>query len=141
MFFVEIYTHVKRSYFFQILVLQSLINVLFLLLKKRGHPVTVNLNLYLNLSDQKPGGLSTLKRGNRYIYYLITKEKYWHKPTYETLESSLSALCKHCADNGVRAVSMPRIGCGLDGLTWPRVSEIIKKVFTDSDVKITVYTL
>ena len=39
MFFVEIYTHVKRSYFLQIQLLQSLIKVLFLWLKKRGHPV------------------------------------------------------------------------------------------------------
>ena len=37
--FVEIYTCIKRSFFLQIQVLQSLIKVLFLYLKKRGHLV------------------------------------------------------------------------------------------------------
>ncbi|XP_015764470.1 PREDICTED: O-acetyl-ADP-ribose deacetylase 1-like [Acropora digitifera] len=89
---------------------------------------------------QKPGGVAVLKRGERYVYYLVTKEKYFHKPTYKTLESSLVAMKEHCVSHGIISLSMPRIGCGLDGLQWPRVQNIIEEVFQDTDIKVTVYT-
>lgn len=82
-----------------------------------------------------------MKRDSRFIYYLITKEKYWNKPTYATLESSLRAMREHCVANQVKSLSMPRIGCGLDGLQWDKVSDQIKDVFTGSGVEINVYTL
>ncbi|XP_013414013.1 O-acetyl-ADP-ribose deacetylase 1 [Lingula anatina] len=90
---------------------------------------------------QTPGGLAVLKRGKRFVYYLVTKEKYWNKPTYDTLRSSLINMRMHCTENKVKELCMPKIGCGLDGLQWPRVKEIIKEVFDDSDMKLTVYTL
>lgn len=90
---------------------------------------------------QKPGGVAVLKRGERYVYYLVTKEKYFHKPTYKTLESSLVAMKEHCVSQGIISLSMPRIGCGLDGLQWPRVQNIIEEVFQDTDIRVTVYTL
>ena len=90
---------------------------------------------------QKPGGCAILHREQRYIYYLVTKERYWNKPTYATLRASLETMKTHCGENGVEHLSMPRIGCGLDGLQWPKVVEIVKDVFKDLDIKITVYTL
>ena len=94
----------------------------------------------LSASGQKPGGCAFLHRDNRFIYYLVTKQKYWHKPTYDTLTSSLEVMKSHCADNGVTHLCMPRIGCGLDGLQWNKVTAKIKEVFKDLDIKITVYT-
>uniref|UniRef100_A0A8D0GUE9 ADP-ribose glycohydrolase OARD1 n=1 Tax=Sphenodon punctatus TaxID=8508 RepID=A0A8D0GUE9_SPHPU len=95
------------------------------------------------LLDQgkKSGEVAVLKRDDRYIYYLITKKKYFHKPTYKSLRSSLEAMKTHCLDNGVTDVSMPRIGCGLDRLEWNEVSLMLEEVFEDTDIKITVYTL
>lgn len=34
-----------------------------------------------------------------------------------------------------------RIGCGLDGLQWEKVSAILEEVFENTDIKITVYSL
>ncbi|KGL79430.1 O-acetyl-ADP-ribose deacetylase 1, partial [Tinamus guttatus] len=90
---------------------------------------------------KKTGEVAVLQRDDRYIYYLITKEKVSHKPTYETMRKSLEAMKSHCLSNGVTDISMPRIGCGLDGLDWNKVSEILGEVFEDTDIKITVYTL
>ncbi|XP_078359630.1 ADP-ribose glycohydrolase OARD1-like isoform X2 [Oculina patagonica] len=90
---------------------------------------------------QKPGGVAILKRGNRHVYYLVTKEKYFNKPTYKTLQSSLVAMRDHCISQGVASVSMPRIGCGLDGLQWPEVRKILGHVFQDTNINVTVYTL
>lgn len=35
---------------------------------------------------------------------------------------------------------MPRIGCGIDGLHWDKVSDLIKEVFGKENVEITIYT-
>lgn len=51
---------------------------------------------------------------NSTLYHLplkqITKEKYNHKPTYETLKQSLEAMKAHCVENGVTRLSVPRYG-------------------------------
>lgn len=82
-----------------------------------------------------------LRRSGRFIYYLITKERFSNKPTYNTLRSSLEAMKAHCQKNKVVSLSMPRIGCGLDRLDWLKVSELITQVFSDSAMTITVYTI
>jgi len=52
----------------------------------------------------------------RYAFYLITKARYYQKPTYKTLTAALRSLRAICTKLGVESVSMPRIGCGLDRL-------------------------
>ncbi|KAM6333556.1 ADP-ribose glycohydrolase OARD1 isoform 2-T3 [Alca torda] len=91
--------------------------------------------------QKKTGEVAVLQREDRYIYYLITKKKVSHKPTYDSMRKSLEAMKAHCLNNGVTDISMPRIGCGLDGLDWNKVSAILDQVFEDTDIKITVYSL
>ncbi|KAK2521747.1 ADP-ribose glycohydrolase OARD1 isoform X1 [Columba livia] len=91
--------------------------------------------------QKKTGEVAVLQRDDRYIYYLITKKKVSHKPTYESMQKSLEAMKAHCLNNGVTDISMPKIGCGLDGLDWNKVSAILGEVFEDTDIKITVYSL
>lgn len=95
----------------------------------------------LTEQGKKPGDVAVLKRGQRYVYYLVTKERYWQKPTYISLRSSLQAMKRHSILHNVAAIAMPRIGCGLDGLVWDRVREILTDVFKDTDIKISVYTI
>ena len=94
-----------------------------------------------NCTDKKTGQLAVLTRHKRFAYYLVSKERYFHKPTYETLRSSLQAVRSHCQDNKVSQLAMPKIGCGLDRLSWDKVSLIIKEVFQDLDMTVTVYYL
>jgi len=70
---------------------------------------------------------------------LVTKEKYWHKPTLITIRQALEAA-KRYTDIWLRMrkIAMPKIGCGFDKLKWEDVSEIIKDVFKDTDVEILV---
>ncbi|XP_069489629.1 ADP-ribose glycohydrolase OARD1 [Ambystoma mexicanum] len=95
----------------------------------------------LKNQNKKTGEVAFLKDGDRYIYYLITKKKASDKPTYESLHKSLEAMRSHCLANGVKCLSMPRIGCGLDRLQWEQVAEILEKVFAVTDITITVYSL
>jgi O-acetyl-ADP-ribose deacetylase (regulator of RNase III) len=73
---------------------------------------------------------------------LVTKEKYWQKPTYKTMRMALEdAKILRCegitSDENVK-FAMPRIGCGLDRLQWDKVKTIIEEVFADTDVEILV---
>ena len=81
------------------------------------------------LMSQNPqvGGVVSLKEDTRTIFYLVTKEKYWYKPTYKSLESSLVALNKELEKRNIFKLSIPRIGCGLDNLNWEKVKIIIGK--------------
>ena len=99
--------------------------------------------LYFLVSGKGIGDVAVLKREKekRFIYYLITKEKYSHKPTYKSLADSLTSMKEHMLRNGVMKLSMPRIGCGLDLLEWGKVEEMLRDMFSDMDLQITVYTL
>lgn len=75
------------------------------------------------------------------VFNLVTKRKYFHKPTYDNLRASLEDMRDYCDSELITKLAMPLIGCGLDGLSWDRVSEIIKEVFEDTDIDILICTL
>jgi O-acetyl-ADP-ribose deacetylase (regulator of RNase III) len=75
------------------------------------------------------------------VFNLITKEKYWHKPTYETMHKSLEKMKEICLEKDVKKIAMPKIGCGLDSLSWNHVKRTINDVFKDTDIQIDVYYL
>jgi O-acetyl-ADP-ribose deacetylase (regulator of RNase III) len=84
-------------------------------------------------------GNATLVPSMRRVYYLVTKELHWQKPTYDDLQRSLEMLCTQMREHGVTRLSIPRLGCGLDKLEWPRVRKLIEKVFEHESVHICVY--
>lgn len=67
------------------------------------------------------------------VFNLITKDKYYHKPTYESMAAAINDLRFHI-DGTIEEyytdmkLAMPKIGCGLDKLEWPRVEEIIERI-------------
>ena len=85
------------------------------------------------------GGVAYLQNNDRFIFYLVTKTHYSHKPTYENIASSLNALRKLCIKHNILNLAIPRLGCGLDGMRWKRVRALIKYIFEHTDVHITVY--
>lgn len=72
------------------------------------------------------------------VLNLITKERYFHKPTYETMRVALSEMQAMCWHYDIKKVAMPIIGCGLDKLEWNKVSSIIKDIFENDDIEILV---
>lgn len=72
------------------------------------------------------------------VFNLITKKRSSEKPTYLSLESSLSRMRKIVVEKDIKKIAIPEIGCGLDRLQWGRVREIIRTVFRDVDVEIRV---
>lgn len=72
------------------------------------------------------------------VINLITKQRYFHKPTYQTLESALNDMRTLVNDHKIKKIAMPKIGSGLDRLSWDKNREIIKEVFKGMDVDILV---
>ena len=70
---------------------------------------------------------------------LVTKEKYWHKPTLKTMRQALECVADDFDFHG--KIAMPKIGCGLDRLNWQDVEKIIWEVFEDTDIEILVCEL
>lgn len=75
------------------------------------------------------------------VFNLVTKDRVYHKPTYDTLIETLGDMKEQCENLDINKIAMPRIGCGLDGLSWDTVEEIIMEVFEDTDMEILICTL
>ena len=65
------------------------------------------------------------------VVNLVTKPMHYHKPTYDTMRAAIvhmrdNYFVKH-NHNGVHTTQlcMPLIGCGLDGLHWDKVFQIL----------------
>ena len=76
---------------------------------------------------------------NVYTFNMVTKEMTWYKPTYSTVEEALKDIKYLMLDEGIKELRLPRIGCGIDGLDWEVVSDMIKTMFKDTNIIITVY--
>ena len=111
----------------------------------------MGLGIAKTFNKQYPSMKNTLKNRisnntvcelyNNKVFNLITKEKYWQKPTYESLENSLKAMANDCWLLNIKILAMPRIACGLDKLNWNRVKAMLEGIFKDLDITIYVYVL
>ena len=106
-----------------------------------------NLNLRSFCSGRDTNEGTCIDTGR--LFNLVTKERYWDKPTYSSLERSLKCMAKTYMQNYVinsmdgvetklTTIVMPCIGCGLDQLNWTKVRDIIFKVFRYIPVNIIV---
>lgn len=88
--------------------------------------------------DLQPVKVPTCFKHNG-VLNLITKKKYYGKPSYETMKGALVSMW-YLIDNNkeIKKIAMPKIGCGLDGLSWPKVAEMIMDIFKTSDIEILV---
>ena len=77
----------------------------------------------------------------RYVYHLVTKRRHFEKSTCESVTTSLQQMRIHAELSGVKRLSLPRIGCGLDQLNWREIKNLTKYVFKRSHVAITVYVV
>lgn len=69
---------------------------------------------------------------------LVTKERYFNKPTLKTLRQALEDLRRQAIERGISKLAMPKIGCGLDKLQWEDVRDVIKDVFDNDEIEILI---
>ena len=76
--------------------------------KRFGRPqIPPNMTLHVNTV------ITTYDPNNptREILHLVTKEKYYHKPTLASMELTIENLHKTVIDKGISRTSMPLIVC------------------------------
>ena len=78
---------------------------------------------------------------NRYVYNLVTKARYFGKPTMNTLIQCLQEMKAHALKHGVKEIAMPRLGCGLDRLNWSLVKKELQRIFSGTEIRIVVCEL
>lgn len=72
------------------------------------------------------------------VLNLVTKERYFQKPSIITMRLALQKMKNLCVENGITKIAMPTIGAGLDRLSWGAVSDQIYLIFGDLDMEIVV---
>lgn len=75
------------------------------------------------------------------VLNLITKERYFEKPSIITMRLALQKMKKICLENNITKIAMPTIGAGLDKLNFNDVSNQINDVFGYTDIEILVCKL
>jgi hypothetical protein len=93
-------------------------------------------NKLLSYSVENRKHPSCIKVGR--VFNLITKSKYYGKPTYETVKASLLKMQEQVIAEDIKKIAMPKIASNLDKLSWGKVREIIQEVFKDTDIHILV---
>lgn len=87
----------------------------------------------------------TLDVGKTYyldpVFNIVTKRRSPGKPSYESMCLALRSLKVEIIDNDVKYLAIPKIGCGLDGLSWGWVRETLKDLFKEIEIEIVVYHL
>ena len=78
--------------------------------------------------------------GKRYIYNLVTKERFCNKPILFTLSKTLEAMKIHASNNGTSTIALPKLGCGPEQMNWQEVVKPFRDIFAYADVQLVVYT-
>ncbi len=77
----------------------------------------------------QPGRVHVFRTGTwgnpQYIINFPTKKHWRGVSCYEYIESGLKALLSEIRRLNIRSIALPPLGCGLGGLEWPRVREMI----------------
>lgn len=75
------------------------------------------------------------------VFNLVTKSRFFFKPTYDTLYDALLDMRDQCEEKSIAKLAMPLIGCGLDRLRWDQVRDIIEDIFDQTDIEILICKL
>lgn len=107
-------------------------NVKYPLMKKELTKTVKNNNI------NYPFTILYMSETKRKIFNLITKEKYWHKLTYNSLEHCLKELKNMCYKFDIIYLAMSGMVCGLDKLKWTKVKTMIENIFQNTNIEILI---
>jgi O-acetyl-ADP-ribose deacetylase (regulator of RNase III) len=85
------------------------------------------------------GSLHVWKAHGSWIVNFPTKRHWRHQSQYTDIARGLVALHDYLKQQGDVLVTIPALGCGKGGLTWPRVSAMIQEALKDLPAEIMVF--
>lgn len=111
---------------------------------KLGAGIAVEFNRRFDLKER----LAKLGK-NRYpdcivvgdVFNLVTKNKYFEKPTYGTMNSAVEMMAKQAYELDVRKIVTYKLGCTRDRMKWEDVEKILREHIIRIGVDIEVYEL
>lgn len=84
--------------------------------------------------EVEPGKVHIWETGNlfnpRYIINFPTKKHWKGRSRYEYIEAGLQSLISELSRLGIQSVAIPPLGCGLGGLKWEKVRQMIEEAFS-----------
>lgn len=119
-----------------------------------GHCVATDLLMYSGISmmfrntfgrvaelrRQRPcvGKTLELQVGSRYIFYLVTRKRSYHQPTYNSIWDALHSLRSRCLTLNIKKLAIPKLVTSLDELDWEIIRSMIEVVFRFTAIEILV---
>lgn len=86
-----------------------------------------------------PGYVHRFRENGINIYNIASQDEPGRHARVRWLRSGLERSLEIVADNGESGLAIPRIGCGIGGLEWDEVEEVIDEVADDFGVKVEVW--
>lgn len=86
----------------------------------------------------KVGEAIPINMGNRIIYYLITKQRYFDKPVYKNIKTALQSLHRTMNHLHDYKLAIPTIASGIDKQNWSVIKQIIFSEFKYSKIKLLI---
>ncbi len=87
------------------------------------------------------GALPFLTAEGRLVYSCASQVRPGADARLDALAGSVTAALTHAASVGLQTLMIPRIGAGIGGLDWQKVSAALDVVAADSPVRLQVVTL
>ena len=92
--------------------------------------------------DREVGTVVPVNLGGKFIYNLITKHRFWNKPTCASIYSSLRSMKYHAIEFKVSDIAMPFLGAGCDKMDFYNdVLPLVEDLFKDTSINIHIYSL
>jgi hypothetical protein len=90
-------------------------------------------------SSKVIGDTPFYKYNNRYIIFLVTKNKDQQRSTYENIYIALVNLKQFCEENNLNKLAMNKLG-EHDELAWDKIRSMIRYIFRKTKIEIIVCT-
>lgn len=87
------------------------------------------------------GGMFAYHSDGRWIYNVASQDRPGAHARLDWVASGVTAALVHAHRRGVDTLALPRIGCGIGGLTWPEVSTVVARCAADSPVAVEVWAM
>ena len=93
--------------------------------------------------ELRPGRLHVFERGIEFPQVLInfpTKDRWRNQSRIGYIRDGLKALVAECQARELQSLALPALGCGLGGLGFGQVSELVRLAFIeDPEIDVAIY--
>ena len=91
--------------------------------------------------ELQPGRLWVTKEDDSLWIINFPTKAHWRDGSKQTyVESGLTSLVSFCAQYNLHSIAIPAIGCGLGGLSWNIVKDLVFDYFRESTTKVRLYS-